>query len=413
MEQEVITVGAIKLDNNFKEEKMNKVWMISGSTCQQVDSGFSVKEKLPVGIYSISLTKQGWFLERFANKFVFDYKIYGLQNEFITHVLRTYENTTGNLGIILTGTKGTGKTVTAKELANKLNLPIIIVKDMEDYNQAMIEYLSGLACDCVLFMDEFEKNFKEEDSTVLQIMDGVYNSTFRKIFLLTTNQMAVNDNLISRPSRIRYVKQFGNLELSTVEEYLNDTLLVKEAKQELINFIDSLSVSTIDILKAIVSEVNIHGINGLGKAKSFFNISSNEYNYSCMRGYVYKDEYIKNPNVVSMVEFMKAVEKYNNPIAKPIVQDEANVSPEEQKLLNEWYEYRRHNFHSFNYSYVDSDVRFGNLKPGDLFNEETVASVDKKLGVVVTDYEECYYYYWVKNPNSKPSLYNKISHLVF
>lgn len=110
--------------------------------------------------------------------------MYGLQNEFIDHVIKTYHATEGNLGIMLTGTKGTGKTVTAKELANKLNLPIIIVKDMGDHNQSMIEFLSGIEGDCILFLDEFEKNFSESDSTILQIMDGVYNSKYRKVFLL-------------------------------------------------------------------------------------------------------------------------------------------------------------------------------------------------------------------------------------
>lgn len=166
---------------------------------------------------------------------------------------------------MLTGTKGTGKTVTAKELANKLNLPIIIVKDMGDHNQSMIEFLSGIEGDCILFLDEFEKNFSESDSTILQIMDGVYNSKYRKVFLLTTNAMTINENMVGRPSRIRYVKEFGNLDLKVVNEYLDDALQVPEARQDLL---DSLTISTIDILKTIVNEVNIHGIEGLRRASS-------------------------------------------------------------------------------------------------------------------------------------------------
>ena len=103
--------------------------MCSGSTYTQVGSGYKVSESLPVGIYSISLTMTGYHLDKYADKFVFPYKMYGLQEDFIDHVIKTYSNTEGNLGIMLTGTKGTGKTVTAKELANKLNLPVIIVKD--------------------------------------------------------------------------------------------------------------------------------------------------------------------------------------------------------------------------------------------------------------------------------------------
>lgn len=399
---------AVQMNKIFKEEKeMSKVWMVSGSICRQVDSDFQIESSLPVGIYNVQLSKQGWFLEKYANKFVFPYKMYGLQNEFISHVLKTYEATTGNLGIMLTGTKGTGKTVTAKELANKLGLPVIIVKDMGDYNQALIEFLSSLSCDCVLFLDEFEKNFKEEDSTILQIMDGVYNSSYRRVFLLTTNNLTVNDNLMSRPSRIRYTKHFGNLEFSTVNEYLDDALINKDAKQELIDYIDSLQVSTIDILKTVVNEVNIHGIEGLRRAKGFFNVVTNTYDYSCLRGYAYENEVMQNKDAFSMDNFMKAVERFNNPMSKPIVADEDNCSIEERKALNEYYDYRRHVFHSIGYNYVSSNVKFQNLQIGDSFYGDDIIAIDKKLGIVVTKDGGEINFYWLKDPNCKPSIYSK------
>lgn len=96
---------------------------------------------------------------------------------------------------------------------------------------------------------------------------------------LTTNAMTINENMVGRPSRIRYVKEFGNLDLKVVNEYLDDALQVPEARQDLL---DSLTISTIDILKTIVNEVNIHGIEGLRRAKGFFNVVTNEYDYSCI-----------------------------------------------------------------------------------------------------------------------------------
>lgn len=62
--------------------------------------------------------------------------------------------------------------------------------------------------------------------------------------------------------------EFGNLDLKVVNEYLDDALQVPEARQDLLDFIDSLTISTIDILKTIVNEVNIHGIEGLRRASS-------------------------------------------------------------------------------------------------------------------------------------------------
>lgn len=384
--------------------------MSSDRAYRQVEPNYKVEKSLPVGIYSVCLTKMGFHLERYADKFEFSYKVYGLQTEFIEHVLRTYDATSGNLGIMLTGIKGTGKTVTAKELANRLNLPVIVIQNMEENNQFMIEYLSRIECDCVLFLDEFEKNFTEDDSTILQIMDGVYNSQYRKVFLLTTNTMNISDSMIGRPSRIRYVKEFGNLGLKSVNEYLDDALEIPEARKELLEYIDSLAISTIDILKTIVNEVNIHGIEGLKKAKDFFNVVNNKYIYSCIHGYAYVNEIEADKEKFTIKAFAEAVERYNNPLPKPIVDDEDNCTQEERIALNEYYKYRQHVFHSFGYNYIHSDIKFSNLQVGNYFyDDEEIYAIDKKLGVIVTLEGAQYHYYWIKDPNSKPSLYKRDS----
>ena len=99
----------------------------------------------------------GFYIEHVMDEFTFDYKVYGLQTQFINHVIKTYKETkSGNIGILFNGTKGTGKTVTAKMLANMLELPVIIVQNMGDSNQAMMNYLSTeINFDCVFFFDEF------------------------------------------------------------------------------------------------------------------------------------------------------------------------------------------------------------------------------------------------------------------
>lgn len=162
-------------------------------------------------------------------------------------------------------------------------------------------------------------------------------------------------------------------------------------------YLTSLTISTIDILKTIVNEVNIHGIEGLKKAKSFFNVVTNEY--SCIRGYTGEIEQDKNK--FSIENFSKAVERFNNPIPKPIVDDEDNCTIEERKALNEYYEYRRHNFHSL--SFIYSSTKFSNLKVGDDFYNDEIIAIDKKLNVTKDGGE--INYWWIKDPNSKPSLY--------
>lgn len=87
--------------------------------------------------------------------------------------------------------------------------------------------------------------------------------------------------------------------------------------------------------------------------------------------------------------------------------DEDNCTVEERKALNEYYEYRRHNFHNLSYYYVSSDIKFANLAVGDDFYDDEIIAIDKKLGIVVTKDGNEINYYWIKDPNSKPSLYRR------
>ena len=391
-------------------------WLKTNNIFKKVNEDFSTINKLPLGVYNVGLTMEGWYLEKYADEFTFGYKIYGLETEFCEHVIKTFENTTGNLGIMLTGTKGTGKTVTAKLLANAFKLPVIIVKDMGGNNQGMIEYFSSFNFDSILFFDEFEKNFSEKDSTILQIMDGVYNIGYRKIFLLTTNQMTVNENLVGRPSRIRYVKKFDNLDLKTVKEYLDDNLKVKEAYQDLLNYIDTLSISTIDILKSIVNEVNIHGIDGLTRAKEFFNVSTLKYHYNTYFASANYD-FFMNPtdkDKYSIKNLLRDIDHYRNPMPYPDFMRDLSpdkYNEDQKKIAEDWHKYKKHDF-NIEYKTVTSDYKIKNLKVGMKFDGDTIIAIDYDNNVIITRYEDYVYFYFIANSNIKPSLYNTSNNII-
>ena len=128
--------------------------------------------------------------------------------------------------------------------------------------EGLVNFLQSLCFECIVFIDEAEKTFKkgEDDDVLLRLIDGVYNET-RKLYILTTNQLTLNDNLLGRPGRIRYRFEFGNLLPKAVKDYLDDNLLPEYAVQRknILEQVDLLEISTIDILKALVDEVNIHG----------------------------------------------------------------------------------------------------------------------------------------------------------
>lgn len=204
-------------------------------------------------------------LQRIGDAFEFNFKIYELGCEEMLQIIKkTWESEVfvggdKNLGVIFNGIKGTGKTLSAKLLCNALKLPVLIVQSPYD---GLVNFLQSLCFECVVFIDEAEKTFKmgEDDDVLLRLIDGVYNRT-RKLYILTTNQLTLNDNLLGRPGRIRYRFEFGNLQPKAVKDYIDDNLLPQYADQResILEQVDLLEISTIDILKALVDEVNIHG----------------------------------------------------------------------------------------------------------------------------------------------------------
>ena len=377
-------------------------WIQNGSNYQRVEGNVSNVDTIPRGVYNVGLSMTGWYLEKTADEFVFNYKVYGLQSKFIQHVLTAFENTKGNFGILLNGTKGTGKTLTAKVLANKFNLPVVVVKSFGENNAQLIEFLASFNFDCVFFFDEFEKNFSDKDSSILQIMDGVYTSEYRRIFLLTTNETKINDNLISRPSRLRYIHEFGNLEPEITREYLNDTLNDKSRIEDVVDFVDTLQISTIDILKSIVEEINIFGFDKFMENKSFFNIKTAAYTYRTKRVYLRNDEELHEYSIDKFLSDLKLYEKKPNRFNYP--NDE-----EFSKVYNE---YRNTIYREPDYCTLSNIQKsFKSLKIGDhigRYDGERVIFVDHTHNVFVTkDYDDDdYYYYFIENPNQRPSLTN-------
>ena len=85
---------------------------------------------------------------------------------------------------------------------------------------------------------------------------------------------------MGRPGRIRYIKQFGNLTAKAVADYIKDNLLDLCKTDMILDIVDVLEISTIDILKSIVDEVNIHGeIN----ENSLLNIPKANYKIDVIR----------------------------------------------------------------------------------------------------------------------------------
>lgn len=250
----------------MKKENLTSKWIDEGGIFYQVSGDIKIHQSPGNGVFELYQSNgqdKRIGLKKLYDKFEFPFKIYDVGcDSLIKTIKKTWESNEftendRNLGVIFSGTKGTGKSLSAKILCNEIGIPVIIVSDIKE---GMVGFLQSLSFEAIILIDEAEKIFKkgEDDEILLKIVDGQYNLG-RKLYILTVNRLDVNDNLLGRPGRIRYIKQFGNLGEKAVNDYIDDNLKIPEKKKEILELVDLLEISTIDILKNIIEEVNIHG----------------------------------------------------------------------------------------------------------------------------------------------------------
>ena len=85
----------------------------------------------------------GFYLTKIEDQFEFSHKLYGLETSLIDRIVRTWDGTNKNLGVLLNGLKGTGKTVTSKVICNTVQLPVILI-NMNPEGGGIPEFLNEI-----------------------------------------------------------------------------------------------------------------------------------------------------------------------------------------------------------------------------------------------------------------------------
>lgn len=264
-------------------------WQQFGNVFFQANEGKLI-DKPGKGIYQVvtemTAGSINFGLQYLSDKFEFKFKIYDLGiGDISERVVNTwysgfFRERNKNLGVIYNGKKGTGKTIAAKLLCNELSeLPVIIIPE---YYKGLQNFLQSLNFECIIFIDEAEKIFPEDNeeasSALLRSIDGILSGS-RKLFILTTNELNINDNLINRPSRIRYIKEFNGISDKAIKEIIEDKLINKDLKDKVFSEIKKLTFITIDVIENIIDEFNIHEnlIEG-----DIFNIPTKDFRYKVL-----------------------------------------------------------------------------------------------------------------------------------
>lgn len=223
-------------------------------------NALDIQGSLPAGNYTVRFNPMEGFSLEEVEPFRMPGKVYGDCLRNADRIVNTFMSRDGNTGVLLTGEKGSGKTLLARQIAIQSGLPVIIINS-DHSGDNFNSFLSSITQPCIVFLDEFEKTYnRESQEKILTLLDGTYQS--RKLFLLTSNdKYRIDNNMKNRPGRIFYLIEFGGLEEEFIIEYCQDNLKDQSYVPDVVRVSRLFDIFNFDLLTAIVEESNRYGEN--------------------------------------------------------------------------------------------------------------------------------------------------------
>lgn len=191
-------------------------------------------------------------------------KIYETEedNKFIDRVIKWHkQDHIKSTGVLLSGEKGTGKTITMKRIAKKSGLPIIVVHPNIALKRSL-KIFNKFKQDVIIMFDEIEKDdYYWPTKDLLGFLDGV-EETCKKLVIMTCNDLyELNINLTDRCSRVRYLRKYTfDSNRKVIPLIVKDKISDETKQKELIEFLENrIEILSFDNIQAIVNEVAYFG----------------------------------------------------------------------------------------------------------------------------------------------------------
>lgn len=274
-------------------------------------------------------------------------KIYGQHLDKVKKVLNSMDKMNRNLGVILSGDKGIGKSLFSKCLglkARKKGIPVILVNE---YHEGIANFLEEIEQTVMIMFDEYDKTFDEKkhncQAEMLSLFDGV--SAGKKLFVITCNEIqSLSQYLINRPGRFHYHFRFLYPTADEIRDYMEDKL-DKQYYDEIENVI-AFSVRmnlNYDCLRSIAFELN----NGLK-----FQEAINDLNIIRISQYKNIKIIVEFENQATLSGKIKEWQLYDNTITDMSIYLPDNIRP-----LSYVGEYIGEFPMNFSNNYIDKDKR--------------------------------------------------------
>lgn len=189
-------------------------------------------------------------------------KIYGDAKMLVDRFMRSYVDrmkTNQSTGVMLSGLKGSGKTLTGvllgQEMIKRGGITILINRNYT--GDDFVSFLQSITQEALVLFDEFEKVYTYgTQKKILTLFSGV-NSAKKLFCLMVNDRNAVEENMNDRPDRLRYNIYFSDMSQKSIGEYLVDHKVVDYDKslEQFQNLRDAGAVLSFDMVRAIVEEM--------------------------------------------------------------------------------------------------------------------------------------------------------------